>query len=252
MRRFWLEPTSIHGNSIQITGDRFKHICGVCRMEVGAKFEILIGDGKAYFVQLAEVNKKDAFADILEIREIEGIQKPYIHLYLSIPKIPKMEWIFEKSVELGVQQITPFVSDYSFIRKLGGPLQEKKKRWEKIVESACQQSARAEKMQINDAMHIDKLLENFNQNDKKVGLFAYEGEGQISLKEALKADSFQNAEEIAVFVGSEGGFSDQEVDKFKAIGLDPVSLGKQVLRVETACLALVSVIKYEMNLFDWT
>lgn len=251
MRRFWLEAENYNGELFQITGEKFKHICGVCRMELGAKFEILLGDGKAYFCELIEVNKKDAVAKKLEERELSPLPKPYIDLYLSVPKFSKFEWIIEKCVELGVRKVVPVISDFSFVKK-EKMLEEKSKRLNKIVENASQQSARAQKMIIEKPISLDAALKNINQNSDLVGLFAYEGESKLGLKQALKDSKYQQASEIALLVGSEGGFSQEELEKCTNSGLDPVSLGEQVLRVETACVTLVSVLKYEMELFDWT
>lgn len=249
MRRFWLDQSSLVDSFFHIEGEKFKHICGVCRMEEGAKFEILIGDSKAYFCELIEVNKKDARAKLLEARELAPLPKPYIDLYLSIPKFSKFEWIIEKSVELGVRSIVPIISDYSFVKK-PKMLEEKAKRFNKIIESASQQSARAQKMELENPISLDAALNKINQSDDLVGLFAYEGESKLGLKSALKEPRYKEASEIALLVGSEGGFSVEELEKCISAGLDPVSLGEQVLRVETACVTLISVLKYEMELFD--
>lgn len=251
MRRFWLPEGAKQESQFVIEGDSFKHICGVCRMEEGAHFEIIIGDGMAYFVELKDVAKKVAIALIKEQRELPKIPQPYIHLYLSMPKMAKFEWIVEKAVELGVKSITPVFSDFSFTKKKS-LLVEKQKRLQKIIEGACQQSARAEKLELNQGIDFDAMLNQINQNPSTVGLFAYEGESKLGLKQALKAESYHNASEIALLVGSEGGFSQEELEKCIENKLDPVSLGPQVLRVETACVTLISVIKYEMELFDWT
>lgn len=251
LRRFWLEKEALKGDRFLIAGQSFKHICQVSRMDEGARFEVLMGDGKAYFCELQAPAKKEAIALILEIRDLPPLRKPYIDLYLSVPKISKLEWIAEKAVELGVRRIVPVLSDYSFAKN-SKIIEEKRKRLEKIVEGATRQSARGTLLEISSPVALDAALKEINRNDSLVGLFAYEGEAKLGLKQALKASRYRDAQEIAILVGSEGGFSHQEVQLCRENGLDPVSLGEQVLRVETACVTLISVLKYEMELFDWT
>ena len=115
MRRYWIEKKHFNTDSIKIDGDTFHHICEVCRQDVGSKFEIL-NEGKAYFVELISREKKSATAKILETREAPKPQKPYIHLAVSVSKFQTMDTIIEKAVELGVYQLHPFVSEFSFIR----------------------------------------------------------------------------------------------------------------------------------------
>ena len=103
-------------------------------------------------------------------------------------------------------------------------------------------------MALGGALSLDNLLADFNRRTKAVGLFPYEGEAPQHLRQALQPLKGQQADEIWVFVGSEGGYSDREVQLFQSFGLQPVTLGSQVLRVETACLALVSILKYEWEL----
>ncbi|MGZ3770742.1 MAG: RsmE family RNA methyltransferase [Bdellovibrio sp.] len=251
MRRYWIEKKDLVQDQVQFTGDVFHHIFDVCRQEVGSKFEVLTEDSKAYFVQVTQVTKKNATAQILEERSIPPLKEPHIHIALSLSRFPVMDAIMEKAVEMGVKSIQPFFSDYSFLRK-GEKLSENKvDRWEKIVRSATQQSGRGDLMQIHPTINFDKLSSLINQSEQQVGLFAYEGASTLSIKsyvQKAKADHPQGIKNIWIIVGSEGGFSHQEVEEFNKLGLHPVTLGPQVLRVETACMALVSVLKYDFDL----
>jgi 16S rRNA (uracil1498-N3)-methyltransferase len=160
-----------------------------------------------------------------------------------------MESVIEKAVELGVTCIHPFFSEFSFVRSQSSLPDSKIDRWGKIVVSATQQCGRGDLMVISKTAPMDKLLEQFNQRSNKLGLFAYEGRGEKTIKESLaRTEINQKPEEIWIFVGSEGGFSTTEVQRFGDLGMAPITLGEQVLRVETACIALVSVLKYEFDL----
>jgi 16S rRNA (uracil1498-N3)-methyltransferase len=246
MRRYWVDKDAIEDGeqSIRLTGDTLHHIRDVCRMHLGSRFEVLL-DGKAYLVEIKEEAKNFSRAEILESRSIEPLPHPHLHLILSIPRFPVFEAVLEKSVELGVHSIQLAYSDFSFIRKQDEVLKKKRPRWEKIIQSATQQSGRGELLNLaEDSRSLTKILEDFNRQSTAVGLFAYEGVGQLSAQEGVGQLRAQSPQDIWIFVGSEGGFSAAEVTIFQNSGLKPVTLGPQVLRVETACVALISIIKY--------
>lgn len=250
LRRFYIEKENLQGDRLSISGDLFHHIRDVCRFDVGSQFEVLLGDHQAHLVEVTEVNKRELFGRRISTRELPALKKPLITLCLSVPKLPKVDWIIEKCVELGASEIRPFVSDYSFLRKESEISENRIARWEKLVQAATQQSGRGDLLKIGKPITLKKLLEEFNRNPSTGGLFPYEGESQIGLPSALKELKSRHLEHLWVFVGSEGGFSLEEVNLFAQYGLNPVSMGEQILRVETACLALVSVIKYELGQED--
>ncbi|WP_413568710.1 RsmE family RNA methyltransferase [Bdellovibrio sp. HCB117] len=251
MRRYWIEKKDLFQDQVNFTGDVFHHIFDVCRQEVGSKFEVLTEDSKAYFVEVTQVSKKNATARILEERVIPPLKEPHIHLALSISRFPVMDAIMEKAVEMGVKSIQPFFSEFSFLRT-GEKLSDNKvERWDKIVRSATQQSGRGDLMKVQPAIPLEKVSGLINRDAGHVGLFAYEGPSTLSIKDyvqQVKSQNPQGVKAIWIIVGSEGGFSHNEVEKFQELGLRPVTLGPQVLRVETACMALVSVLKYDFDL----
>jgi 16S rRNA (uracil1498-N3)-methyltransferase len=257
MRRYWVPQNFILEDKVELSGEVLHHIRDVCRMRIGNRFEVLSENQKAYLVEMISESKHQSLAQIIEVRDILPIPRPHIVLALSIPRFNVYEAILEKSVELGVHSIQPFFSDYSFIRKQEDVLDKKAARFQKIIQSATQQSGRGDFMPILQPLTLPELLKNFNreQADQSLtggitGLFAYEGDSETSLKKQLikisQESTNQSLQKVYVFVGSEGGFSEAEVELFKKYSLAPITLGTQVLRVETACVALVSVIKYEL------
>lgn len=260
MRRYWIDKSQIHTVSeteqqVIFKDDLFHHIFDVCRQEVGHHFEVITEDSKAYLVEVTAKEKKQARAKIIEEREIQRLPKPHIHIALSISRYAVMDSIIERAVEMGVASILPFFSDFSFIRKANNLPEGKQDRWHKIVISASQQSGRGELMKIYDPVDWENMLKLINPNKQNWCLFAYEGASAIredsSVQENLKTKKNlhpSGPENLWIIVGSEGGFSSQEVMRMQQLGLDPVTLGHQVLRVETACLTLVSVLKYEFGL----
>ncbi len=250
MRRYWIESKDLYGDRVNFTGDTFHHIFDVCRQEVGSKFEVLNEDSKAFLVEVVSVAKKTAEARVLEARVIPPLPEPHIHLALAVSRFPVMDAIVEKAVEMGVKSIQPLFTEFSFVRTPSALSANKVDRWDKIVRSATQQSGRGDLMQIKPALQMDEFLKSFNPKSSVMGLFAYEGASTLSIKHYVteKKRELGTIKDIWIFVGSEGGFSLAEVEKMGNLALYPVTLGPQVLRVETACMALVSVLKYDFDL----
>lgn len=252
LRRFWIDlegSLSLQANKVlTIKGDLAHHLKDVCRIEVGQEVELLCGDGLARRVLIESLSKREVACRWLSDRELPILPTPHLHLFVSIPKLPKLDLILEKSVELGVHTVSPFVSDYSFLRKKNEISDNRKERWNKIVQGATQQCGRGDLMSVGQIQSLDEILKDFNQASAIRGLFPFEGEAQKTLKEELRSIKVQENQAVWLFVGSEGGFSHREVELFQSVGLFPLTLGDQVLRVETACLALVSILKYELNL----
>lgn len=255
MRRYWVEKKHITAESVQFSGDVFHHIFDVCRQTLGSQFEVLTEDSEALQVEVNQKDKKSAEAKIISRRPIQPLPLPHVHLVMSVCRYPVMDAVIEKAVELGVSSIQTFTSDFSFIRKNESLPPAKIDRWRKIIVSATQQSGRGDLMILQAPVSLEQKLEEFNRLKAGLGLFAYEGDtpyslqsfienqNKVSLKDGL------NIENIWIFVGSEGGFSPTEVQLLEKYRLKAVTLGSQVLRVETACVTLVSVIKYAFNLW---
>lgn len=250
MRRYWIEKNDLVGGQVHFANENFHHIFDVCRQKVGSKFEVLCEESKAYLVEVTSVEKKSAQARILEERAIAPLPEPHIHLALAVSRFPVMDAIVEKAVEMGVKSIQPLFTEFSFIRTATALSANKVERWSKIVRSATQQSGRGDLMTVAPALPLDQFLNSFNQKTSTLGLFAYEGLSTLSIKDYVteKKKQMEAINEIWIFVGSEGGFSYEEVEKLRSLALHPVTLGSQILRVETACMALVSVLKYDFDL----
>jgi 16S rRNA (uracil1498-N3)-methyltransferase len=250
MRRYW--HSDFDPQHLVIADDLFHHIYTVCRQDEKEHFELLIGSNKSLTVETIKKEKKKAFIKIIAEKIVPDLPKPHIILALSFPKLSTLENVIEKSVELGVKQIVPFISDFSFFKTTDCLSENKIERLNKIIVSATQQSGRGELLSLSPVLKLENALHEFNQKTNKMGLFAYEGASDTRIRDYLKEKLIEknstSVEEFWVFVGSEGGFSSQEVSLFSKNGLKSVSLGNQVLRVETACISLVSILKYEAEL----
>ncbi len=262
MRRYWLERESfvtdvvktnaeaMVGTTVRIEGDSLHHIRDVCRQTVGDHFEVLY-DGAAFLVEVVGEKKRELSAIIREVRTIEPLPFPRVRVALAIPRFNVLEGVLEKLVEMGVESVQPLFSDNSFIRTATDTWGAKETRFEKIIQSATQQCGRGEKMRLESPQKLTDFLgalkTEINQNGQAAGLFAYEI-GKVPIRDLGQAIRAQAPRVVWIFVGGEGGFSREEAAAFEVAGLKPATLGRQVLRVETACVALVSVLKYELDL----
>jgi len=250
MRRYWLPAGSLDEERVIFDGEVFHHIFDVCRQEVGSRFEVLLDNNKAYLVEIRTIEKRRAMGMVLEVRDVPTLPSPFLKLAVSVPRFPVFEAVIEKSVELGVQSVFPFFSEHSFVRNQDKISESKWDRWQKIIVSATQQSGRGQRMELSPARSVIDLLDQFKKAPKAQGLFAFEGTTTLGVKEYLEELlPVSSPEEFWIFVGSEGGFSEREAQMFSEAGLRPITLGSQILRVETACVTLVGILKYHFDLY---
>ncbi|MBE8221985.1 MAG: 16S rRNA (uracil(1498)-N(3))-methyltransferase [Bdellovibrionales bacterium] len=246
MRRYSLDPIylNLKNKSISLEKDSFHHICEVCRNKKGSKFEVLIKE-KAYLVKITEVFKKNAIAIILEERKIKELKKPFLHLVLSMPKFSVFEDVLEKSVEMGVSEIHLLSTSNSFVKSANKISIAKYNRWKKIISSSMSQSARSTDLILHPLSNRDKVIDRLKLKNIP-GIAAYVNSTN-TFSSVIKPLKDQNCKNIAMYVGPEGGFTQDDISFFKSQKILDFSLGEQVLKVETACLFLVSLVKYELQ-----
>ncbi len=251
MRRYWIEKKNYSEGFVKIDGDLFHHIFDVCRQDKGSKFEVLM-DGKAFLVEAIDVTKKSALTKIIEERVVPPLPSPHIKLALCVPRFPVLESVLEKAVEMGVHSIQLLTSDYSFIKTSEKISENKWERWQKIIVSSTQQSGRGELMTLVEPIPLKKFVQEMDPKERSLCLFGYEGDNVVTLQDYLRPQIHglrqKTWSDAWVIVGGEGGFSLQEAQNLQEIGIQPVTIGDQILRVETACIALISVLKYELGL----
>ena len=255
MRRYWLDINLQIGEQLVIDKDLFHHIFDVCRVGKDQHFELLNSSGQGFLVHVDTIEKKRATVSVVEVRKIPELKYPHIHLFMSMPKFSTLESVMEKAVEMGVHSIHPFYSEFSFVKSMQEKdLQHKQERWQKIIVSATQQSGRGELMKLSDPFAWKDFSQKINQLAIDQCLFFYEGESALNAKQAIaqfkEKQKDKPIKNIGLVIGSEGGFSTSEIRGLEELGLSPVTLGSQVLRVETACLTGLSILKYEFDLME--
>jgi 16S rRNA (uracil1498-N3)-methyltransferase len=249
MIRLFIPPESISSNSITIVNDQSRYLSLVLRVQPGNNITVLDGQGYKYDCKLETVHKKEVVAKILN-KTPYSVESPVsIVLAQGLPKADKMNLIIQKSTELGVRCIAPLITEHSQVRYT-----EKVGRWRKIALSASQQSGRDRIPDIYDPIDFDKFIaKKFSLLEKGLDrklplkcLIFSEGENGRNLKKVL-SEIKNESHQIILLIGPEGGFSKKEVTVAVDNGFVEVSLGPRILRTETAPLAALSIIQYELG-----
>lgn len=246
MFNFFVQKENISNGIIYIDGGDFNHIKNVLRMKEGDTFLVSV-DGKSHLSKIESFADNKVIAKVIEENYLDTSLPVEIHLFQALPKADKLELIIQKAVELGAEKILPVQTEYCVVKLDDKKSKSKVERWRAISESAAKQCKRAFVPQVEQPLSFKKMLEIVNTYD--LFLVAYENEqGALSTKSALS--KIEKGKKIAILIGSEGGLSQKEVDELKEKGALTISLGKRILRAETAAITALSVLMMhaEMNL----
>ena len=240
MYNFFVDNKQIENNNVIIYGQDAKHINSVLRMKKDDKIYICNKQTEKRYLAKIEDIQKDKIICIL-INSVESTETTLkITLFQGMPKADKMEYIIQKATELGVYDIVP-TEMKNCIYKLKD--NKKIERWQSIAESAAKQSKRNIIPKVRNAENIDDIKNEIKEYD--LVIIAFEDENKTTLKQVLKNT---NLSKIAIIVGPEGGIDEKEVKVLTENGAVLASLGKRILRTETAPIAMLSMIIYEYEL----
>ena len=240
MRRFWIDRSCLQNGRFVLKGDLFHHICRVSRIKPGEPFELFAEGSQKYKAALSSVSRAWAVADILEAFPVPPLKKPFVHLALAAPRPAKLDFIAEKAVELGVKELHLLISELSFLKKPSQLSSARSLRLRKIAESSLAQSGRTEPFLI----HPPRPLKETAIPEGAMAFMGYEGEALKFLPDVLaEAPKTPDLKELWLFIGPEGGLSKKEAEDFAAKGGRLFSFGERILRVETACLAGLIILK---------
>lgn len=244
MYQFFVPPENIQDSRIVITGEDVNHIKNVLRMKIGEEIAVSNGsDGREYRCGIEEIGE-EIVCSLRFIKE-DGVELPSrITLFQGLPKADKMELIIQKAVELGAYEIVPVSMVRSVVK-----LDEKKKhsritRWQAISEAAAKQSKRSLIPQIRDVMTMRQAIEYAKKMD--ILFIPYELAEDMSKTRELFS-SIKPGKHIGFFIGPEGGFDKSEIQYALEAGVKPVTLGKRILRTETAGMAVLSILMYQLE-----
>jgi 16S rRNA (uracil1498-N3)-methyltransferase len=245
MFNFFVERENLQQNIFYIKGNDYNHIKNVLRMQSGDEF-LVSCDGVSNLCRLQDFTADTVLAEILEENYQNTELSTKIYLFQGIAKGEKMEWIIQKCVELGCFEIIPTEMSRCVVKIEEKKKRSKQTRWQAISESAAKQSKRTVIPKVLEPMSFKNAL-NYAK-DLDLVLVPYENKrGMIATKEALQ--TIKNGSKIGIFIGPEGGFSENEIEALTSISGKTVSLGSRILRTETAAITAVSMcmLYTEMN-----
>lgn len=244
MHKFFVDESFIDGNIVNIQGDDVKHIYRVLRLKSGDQVNINNCKGEEFLAQIKDINKTNVLCEIIEKADINNESTLKIHLYQGLPKAAKMDFIIQKSTELGVTSITPVITERVVVKN---ELKEYKKvdRWNKIALEACKQSKRTIIPKVNQPMELEGFLSEADSYDLVV--VPYESKEDFGIKAMIRNLKGKKINSIAILIGPEGGFEEDEIEKLDNLGAQIVTLGPRILRTETAGLVCASLLLYELG-----
>lgn len=244
MYQFFVEDTQVTEHDVTIEGSDVNHIRNVLRMKCGEKIRISSKSGKNYFCRLAEIEENLVRAEILEETAGDTELPNKIYLFQGLPKSDKMELIIQKAVELGVYEIIPVAMKNCVVKLDEKKAAGKVARWQEIAKSAAKQSKRSLIPEVRMPVSFKEAVSMAGELD--VRLVPYENErGMQATKEAVEA--IRPGESVGVLIGPEGGFDHSEIEQVKDT-MQLISLGKRILRTETAGLATLAILGYQMEM----
>lgn len=233
IRRFFVSQDDISGDKIFISGEEFSHM-KVLRQKQGYKVIVCTGDGKDYEGTIEAIKADHAVIKIDEVKDNLNDPSLDITLFQALPKGDKMSFIVQKCTELGAREIIPFLSDYTDEEKYNS------ERMQRVAKEACKQCGRSLICNVGQLTDFEDVAKRLADYDCVVMPYENATCGRIGDVKGLLS-----AKKIAVIIGSEGGFSEREVDLARQHGAEIVSLGKRILRCETAGLVAIALIAYE-------
>lgn len=247
MYQFFVEPHQININDkcVTIIGSDVNHIKNVLRMKIGEEIAVSNGaDGKEYRCGIVAFEEDRVLCELRFVKE-DNVELPVkVYLFQGLPKADKMELIIQKAVELGVYQIIPVATKRCVVKLDDKKAASKVTRWQGIAEAAAKQSKRAIVPEITSVMTFAQAVKK--AAEMNVRLIPYElAEGMTTTREIL--ESIQAGESVAVFIGPEGGFDETEIVKAFEAGIVPISLGKRILRTETAGFTTIAWLMYHLE-----
>lgn len=245
MQRVFVKKEELEGGTVRITGQDAHHLIRVLRMKEGDEIRVSDGETDHYCILRAvEEGGESVLCEVCYAERGRTELPVRITLYQGLPKADKMEWIIQKAVELGACRIVPTAMERSVVRLTGDKAEKKRSRWQAIAESAAAQSKR---MIVPEVAPVMTLAESVRDAAGLQHLLVpYENENGMEGSRRL-IGQIRPGESVGIWIGPEGGFSEGEISLLKEAGAQTMSLGSRILRTETAGMALLSVLSFQLD-----
>jgi 16S rRNA (uracil1498-N3)-methyltransferase len=242
LRRFFVEEIEAQEGSFSIVGSEAKHISRVLRMGPGEQFILMDAKGHRFLALIESISGREVGITLLESLPRPSSSPIQIILYQALLKSRQMDYLIQKTSELGVDRILPFISERTVVNLKKDRTDNKLRHWGEIARSAATQSDRVSPAQIEPLSSFQELMEGARGGDE-FKVILWEEEGSKDLKSLLRAS--EPRKRLVGVIGPEGGFSREEIEAATYAGFIPVSMGQRILRAETAALTLVAIVQYE-------
>lgn len=248
MQRYFIAPEQFAGDSVTVRGDDAHHLTRVMRAKPGDTFIVSDGESREAIVKVRSVGKDEVLADLVEWLTMENEPAVDVWIAQSLPKGDKMELVIQKGTEIGAAGFIPFVSERTVVQLDSKKEGKRIERWQKIAKEAAEQAHRNKVPAVEAPLTWKELLNRANEADS--AWICYEKEStqelRIAIQRALDAKAGSASRpKLLLIIGPEGGFTEQEVIAAEAAGCKSVSLGKRILRTETAAMVGLACILYE-------
>ena len=244
MQHFFVTPDQVKGDLIFVEGSDVNHMKNVLRMRIGEEVTISDGNNRQYICKIKEYEQDEAVLHILEEMNTDTELPSKIYLFQGLPKQDKMELIVQKCVELGCYEVIPVATKRCVVKLDDKKAKKKIERWQQIAESAAKQAGRGVIPEVKDVLSFKEALKY--AKDLDVVLIPYElAEGMKETKQLIS--EIKPGQSVGIFIGPEGGFEREEVETAIGEGAKAITLGKRILRTETAGLTTLSVLMFHLE-----
>jgi 16S rRNA (uracil1498-N3)-methyltransferase len=247
MNRFFVSKDSFHGNKVLLGKDQAHQIRSVLRMSPEQHIVILDNQGSEYDVVLTSVRSGEVIGEVTQKRQAAGEPGVQITLFQSLLTREKLEFVLQKCTEVGVTRFVPVITQRALVRETAIK-PEKLDRWQRIITEAAEQSHRGRIPDLLPPVSFEKILPDLRNFDRcLIACEPAEDRQRLALRQALRTDKQTVPGSIAILIGPEGGFTEQEVVAAKENGAIPITLGPRILRTETAAIVAATLILYELG-----
>ena len=239
MRRFFIAPGTVANGCATLYEDLYRHMAKVLRLKAGEQVLLADGAGHEFIGVIRDIGKDSLLVTIQEAQAVPLVAGPAITLYQGLPKGDKLDFVLQKATELGVAEIVPFVAERSVARVRESEAAAKVARWKRVSQEAARQSGRSSVPKISFAGGMEAVGRMAGHS---VTFLLWEEEREKGLKEVLAGQTVPAS--IGVVIGPEGGLTPEEAATARRNGFIPVSLGRRILRTETAALAVLAILQF--------
>lgn len=244
MYRFYVKKEDIIDSQISITGSDVNHIKNVLRLERGDWIIACDGDGTDYISKIADINSNLVTLAVKKIQDTDTELKTKLVLFQGLPKGDKMEFIIQKTVELGVSEIVPVLTKRCVVKLNESKAARKQERWQAIAKAAAEQSGRGIIPKVWSVVTLEKAFDI--ASSLEYNMIPYELQDDIDSSRKIVSEACRK-KSAGIFIGPEGGFEKEEITQAVNRGFYPVTLGKRILRTETAGMAFISILMFAMQ-----